>query len=173
MREWKENVKVNLSLNYYERAEDVEVLFNAYLAERHLDDMPISEITVRDVQLFLDELARHGYKRASTAKLKKPFPKTVNYRELERDEIIDRCRCYKLRQQGASIKKETAEAICNATDLITPSTLKRLTCKRRMQQKQSKVIGASCERYSTKLSGTNGSAKIPFVQQKSELKKAM
>lgn len=112
MKEWMDNVKANLSLNYYERAEDLEVLFNAYLAERHLDDMPISEITVRDVQLFFDELARHGYKRSSTAKLKKPFPKTVNYRELERDEIIDRCRCYKLRQQGASIKKETAEAIC-------------------------------------------------------------
>ena len=117
MKEWMDNVKANLSLNYYERAEDLEVLFNAYLAERHLDDKPISDITVRDVQLFFDELARHGYKRAPTAKLKKPFPKTVNYRELERDEIIDRCRCYKLRQQGVSIKKETAETLCNRCEL--------------------------------------------------------
>ena len=104
MKEWMDNVKANLSLNYYERAEDLEVLFNAHLTERHLDDKPISEITVRDVQLFFDELTRNGYRRRSTAKLKKPFPKTVNYRELERENIIDRCRCYKLRQQGLSIK---------------------------------------------------------------------
>lgn len=113
MKEWKGNVKANLSLNYYERAEDLEVLFNAYLTERHLNDKPISEITVRDVQLFFDELTRNGYRRRSTAKLKKPFPKTVNYRELERENIIDRCRSYKLRQQGLSIKKEMAEAICD------------------------------------------------------------
>ena len=111
MQEWKGNVKANLSLNYYERAEDLEVLFNAYLTERHLNDKPISEITVRDVQLFFDELTRNGYRRRSTAKLKKPFPKTVNYRELERENIIDRCRSYKLRQQ--------------VTGLITPNTLKR------------------------------------------------
>ena len=113
MQEWKDSVKANLSLNYYERAEDLEVLFNAYLTERHLNDKPISEITVRDVQLFFDELTRNGYRRRSTAKLKKPFPKTVNYRELERENIIDRCRSYMLRQQGLSIKKEMAEAICD------------------------------------------------------------
>ena len=90
----RKSKSVSEPLNYYERAEDLEVLFNAYLTERHLNDKPISEITVRDVQLFFDELTRNGYRRRSTAKLKKPFPKTVNYRELERENIIDRCRSY-------------------------------------------------------------------------------
>lgn len=116
MREWKATVKANLSLNYYERAEDTEELFNAFLAERHLDNRPISDITVRDVQQFLDEFARHGYIRIVSAKLKKQLPKTVNFRLLAREGIIDRCRSYNLKQ-GASIQKKTATAVCERCGL--------------------------------------------------------
>lgn len=112
MKEWKTNIKANLSLNYYERAEDVEFLFNRYLSKYHLNDNPISDITVRDVQLFFDELAHEGYKRADSSKLKKDLPQIVNFRLLAREGIIDRYRSYNLKR-GVGIQKDTAEKICD------------------------------------------------------------
>ena len=54
MKEWKANVLTNQSISYYIAAQTVEKKFNAYLKERHLDKKPISAITVRDVQMFLN-----------------------------------------------------------------------------------------------------------------------
>ena len=52
--EWVQTVKSNLSYNYYLHARDVTKRFNDYLITRRLDDKPLSEITVRDVQLYLN-----------------------------------------------------------------------------------------------------------------------
>ena len=54
MKEWKASVLANQSISYYIAAQTVEKKFNAYLKERHLDKKPISAITVRDVQMFLN-----------------------------------------------------------------------------------------------------------------------
>lgn len=112
MKEWKATIKANLSINYYMHAERVEKLFNAFLKEHHLDDKPISAITVRDVQMFLNTFTQNGYVAKPTAKMKKAFHKAVNFRELARENIIARCSAYNLCNKGGSIEKETAVAIC-------------------------------------------------------------
>ncbi len=60
MKEWQANIKANLSISYYLRAQEVGRKFNAFLVEQHLDDKPISVITVRDVQMFLNSFAQKG-----------------------------------------------------------------------------------------------------------------
>ena len=117
MQEWKATIKANLSINYYTHAERVEKLFTAFLKEQHLDDKPISVITVRDVQMFLNSFAQKGYQTIPTVKVKKDFPKTVNFRELAREHIITRCSSYGMRRKGNSIEKQTALAICEHCDI--------------------------------------------------------
>ncbi len=112
MKEWQANIKANLSISYYLRAQEVGRKFNAFLVEQHLDDKPISVITVRDVQMFLNSFAQKGYQTIPTVKVKKDFPKTVNFRELAREHIITRCSSYGMRRKGNSIEKQIALAIC-------------------------------------------------------------
>lgn len=112
MKEWKANIKANLSISYYLRAQEVEKRFGSFLKEQHLDDKPISVITVRDVQMFLNTFTQKGYKTIPTVKVKKDFPKTVNFRELARERIINRCSSYGMRRKGNPIERETALAIC-------------------------------------------------------------
>lgn len=68
MKEWQANIKANLSISYYLRAQEVGRKFNAFLVEQHLDDKPISVITVRDVQMFLNSFAQKGYQTIPTVK---------------------------------------------------------------------------------------------------------
>ena len=112
MKEWQANIKANLSISYYLRAQEVGKKFNAFLVEQHLDDKPISVITVRDVQMFLNSFTQKGYQAIPTVKVKKDFPKTVNFRELAREHIITRCTSYGMRRKGNSIEKQRALAIC-------------------------------------------------------------
>ena len=117
MQEWKATIKANLSINYYTHAERVEKLFTAFLKEHRLDDKPISAITVRDVQMFLNSFTQNGYARKPTVRMKKDFPKAVSFRELARENVITRCSSYDLRRKGNSIEKETAIAICERYSL--------------------------------------------------------
>ena len=117
MKEWQANIKANLSISYYLRAQEVGRKFNAFLVEQHLDDKPISVITVRDVQMFLNSFAQKGYQTIPTVKVKKDFPKTVNFRELAREHIITRCSSYGMRRKGNGIEKQTALAICEHCDI--------------------------------------------------------
>ncbi len=112
MKEWQANIKANLSISYYLRAREVGKKFNTFLVEQHLDDKPISAITVRDVQMFLNGFTQKGYKAVPTVKVKKDFPNTVNFRELAREHIITRCSSYGMRRKGNSIEKQIALAIC-------------------------------------------------------------
>lgn len=119
MTEWKESIKANLSISYYMKAQETEKKFNEYLRQVNLYDKPISAITVRDVQLFLNSFAGKKYNLIykHTAKLKNTLPKTVNFRQLEREGIIDRCRSYHMNHYDTHITKETAQAICNRYNL--------------------------------------------------------
>ena len=67
MKEWKTNLLANQSISYYLAAQTVEKKFNTYLKERHLDNKPISAITVRDVQMFLNSFntTEHKYSQES------------------------------------------------------------------------------------------------------------
>ncbi|MEG2450355.1 MAG: site-specific integrase [Clostridia bacterium] len=112
MTEWKANIKANLSLSYYFRAEDVEIKFQKYLEEQHLADKPLSEIKVRDVQLFLGSFANNKYKISSSVKLIKQLPQGVNFRELARLKILSRNASYYMKQGKCNITKEKAEAVC-------------------------------------------------------------
>ena len=112
MAEWQESIKANFSKNYYERSFSVANKFNVFLQERHLDKRPISDITVRDVQMFLNSFSV-GYSRTPLVRLKKDLPNIVNYRELARANVITRCSSYGMRRKGNNIELETAQAICN------------------------------------------------------------
>lgn len=111
MQEWKENIRINLSISYYERAESVEEKFNEYLKLHGLFDAPISEITVRDIQLFINQYALGTYVTKERARLIKPLPKGLNYRQLARDGIITRQASYYMKQ-GNTVAVETARTIC-------------------------------------------------------------
>lgn len=82
---------------------------------------------MRDVQLFFDELAHEGYKRADSSKLKKDLPQIVNFRQLAREGIIDRYRSYNLKR-GVGIQKDTAEKICDYYQLNYRRTEVTLHC---------------------------------------------
>ena len=117
MHEWQTSIKANLSVNYYERSRAVEKCFNAFLREQHLDDQPISAIKVRDVQMFFNSVAQKGFRSVSKARIIKDFPKKVNFRELEREHVINRCSSYGMRRRGCNIQKATALAICEYCNL--------------------------------------------------------
>lgn len=52
--EWIIALENNLSESYYLRAVEVKEKFEAYLKEQKLYNRPISDIKVRDVQMFLN-----------------------------------------------------------------------------------------------------------------------
>lgn len=111
------NIKKNLSINYYIKAKDVVIRFNNYLKSIHLDKEPISEIKVRDVQLFLNNFRSYRIRPKGTVKMRIDFPKTVNLRLLEREGIINRCCSYNLRHNKTNIDKEKAIRICEFCNL--------------------------------------------------------
>lgn len=108
--EWIANIEKNLSRCYYSRAVEAVSKFNAYLKKRHLFKSPISDITVRDVQLFVNSM--ETYTRKETAQLKKTLPDFVNFRELDRLKIINRNTSYLLNNKKQPIALSTAKAIC-------------------------------------------------------------
>lgn len=116
MAEWRASIQANLSQNYFEHAGLVEEKFTEYLKQNNLLDAPISEITVRDVQLFLNQYAYGTYSRGATAKLLRPLPAAVNYRELAREGIVTRNASYNMKV-GKNISVVTAKRICDYCDL--------------------------------------------------------
>ena len=111
--EWVQTIKNNLSHNYFLRATEVVQRFNRYLTEKHLDQKPISGITVRDVQLYLNSFSSGYIKQIPVARMKKDFPQEVNFRQLARDGIINRCASYGMRRKGNNIEETTARKICD------------------------------------------------------------
>lgn len=116
MQEWKASVKANLSINYYSRICEVEKQFTAFLMQQKLDKKPISAITVRDIQLFLNSFESYQ-SQSSLVKVIKPFSKPVSFRQLEKEGIINRCSSYKMNAQGHNIRKSAALKICNYYNL--------------------------------------------------------
>lgn len=110
--EWVQSVKANLSYNYYLHAQDATSRFNKFLIEKRLDKKPISGITVRDVQLYLNSFLTGYAKTVSVVKMKKDFPKEVNFRQLARDGVITRCSSYGMRRKANNITEEIGRKIC-------------------------------------------------------------
>lgn len=116
--EWISTINANLSHVYFMRATDVTNNFNEYLKKIGLDRRPISDIRVRDIQLYLNSFSK-GYIKGGRelAKLKKPLPEKVSFRELARLKILPRQISYGMNHEDKSISLETAKAICNMYDL--------------------------------------------------------
>lgn len=111
--EWLEHIRNNLSINYYLRAKEVVRKFNNYLQVRGLVDKEISEITVRDVELFLKQYSGKTVEREPVVMMKQDLPKEVNFRQLARDGILTRCSSYGMRKKGNNILEETAKKVCD------------------------------------------------------------
>lgn len=110
--EWIRSIDAHQSHNYYIHAKNACTAFNDYLKSIGLDKKPISEIKVRDVQLFINTFDK-GYVRGKpVAKLKKPLPKTVSFRELDRDQIITRTCSYGMNHLDKNIRLSVAEELC-------------------------------------------------------------
>lgn len=112
INEWKQSVLTTQSIGYYRRICDVEERFQKYLIDNNLANKPLSEITVRDVQLFLNGYMQKRTETTDKAKLLRPLPDYVNFRELERQNIINRVSSYNMNNCSAKIKLEKARAIC-------------------------------------------------------------
>ena len=111
--EWLEHIRNNLSINYYLRAKEVVRKFDNYLQVRGLADKEISEITVRDVELFLKQYSGQTVEREPVVMMKQDLPKEVNFRQLARDGILTRCSSYGMRKKGNNILEETAKKVCD------------------------------------------------------------
>ena len=75
------SIKANLSYNYFIRATKSCERFNDFLKTRNLDNKPISEITVRDVQLFFNSFASgYAYLSAYAWTLAKGFGRRTRYK---------------------------------------------------------------------------------------------
>lgn len=102
-KEWKVSVKANLSHNYLLKIEDVENKFNKYLKQKGLFDKPISEIKVRDVQLFLNEYLEEKKLDTPIYRLKRDLPVKIKIRDLKHSD---------------NISGKRAKAICEQHDLF-------------------------------------------------------
>ncbi len=109
--EFVNNVRLHLSQNYYEKALETIKRFNSYLTERQLKDVPINEIKVRDIQLFLNSFTTYSRKQLRV-KLKRPLPSNLNFRLLDREKILNKGSAYKMRFHNDSIPKENALKLC-------------------------------------------------------------
>ena len=113
-QEWLANIRANYSLGYYRRAKDVERVFIPFLKQRGLYDKPISEITVRDMQLFFNSFSTKTYTPGNRkgAYLKKTLPKYVNFRELEREGILATNASYHMNHEKTNVTEEAARRLC-------------------------------------------------------------
>ena len=130
-QEWISTIKTHQSHNYYLRAISTCNLFNDYLKKVGLDKQPISEIRVRDIQLFLNSFEKGYVKGKPIAKLIKKLPKEVNFRELARENIIKRSVSYGMNNEEKNISLDTAKAICQKYKLNFDTYFKDVTtiCK--------------------------------------------
>ena len=112
VKEWKTSVLQNLSKTYYSKICETEKLFTKFLIEHNLADKPISKITVRHVQLFLNSFCSGEEIATDFAKLKNPLPDSVNGRELIRKNIINTNSLHRLKHLDGAIKMQTAKDIC-------------------------------------------------------------
>ena len=117
MDEWIETIHENLSVNYYEHAKNVAERFYAFLKEKDLYDKSLTEIRVRDVQLFLNQLSSCRTINTGLSELKTPLPKTVSFRKLAADKILPRNTSYNLNHNNARILTSTAKQICDVYNL--------------------------------------------------------
>lgn len=116
-KEFVENVKKNLSVSYYDRAQEAVKRFGNFLEENGLGKSPINEIKVRDVQMFLNSFQNYQHNGSGNIKLKKDLPKEHSWRLLAREKIIDRCASYELKRNRKKITKEKALQICRFCNL--------------------------------------------------------
>ena len=112
IKEWREHVLKHHSKNYYHKIGETEKLFTQFLIENKLAFRPISEITVRHVQLFLNSFSTGESKPTPYAKLTHPLPKRVNGRELIREKVINANSLHRLLHCGGGVRIETARKIC-------------------------------------------------------------
>jgi len=82
VKEWKQSIKLTLSHNYFLRAEDIEKRFNKYLLKVGLYNKPITEIKVRDIQLFINENLEERELEERYCTLLKELPDRVKGRHI-------------------------------------------------------------------------------------------
>lgn len=117
MKEWKQHITAELSVNYYNIAVDVEKKFTAYLIENKLADKPITAITIRDIQVFLNTMLQRTHGKIKAA-LIKDLPKCVNFSELARSKIMSNNMAYRLKKKNGAIMRTAADKVCERYGLI-------------------------------------------------------
>lgn len=119
-KQWISGIIAHQSHNYYLRASNVCKTFNEYLKSIGLDRKPISEIKVRDVQLFINTFNKGYVKGKPTAKLRKALPDYVSFRELAREKILSRCSSYRMNHDDCCILLSSAQELCEYIHRVIP-----------------------------------------------------
>lgn len=92
---------------------ETERKFTQFLINNKLAYRPISDITVRHIQLFLNSFSTGELQETPYVKLKHALPKRVCHRELIREKVINSNSLHRLLREGAGVKRETAKKICD------------------------------------------------------------
>ena len=116
MKEWKQTISINLSHNYLLRAEDLEVKFNKYLHSRNLFYKPISDIKVRDIQLFLNEFLIEQDRKLPYFSLKKDICKKIPKEDIPLNNTLIKCSMFSKRK-SINLTKKNANEICEKYNL--------------------------------------------------------
>ena len=117
MDEWAETVRANLSINYYAHAKETAERFYPFLKEHGLYNKPLSEIRVRDIQLFLNQLAAPKIVNTGVSELIRTLPSYVSFRKLADEKILPRSTSYYMNNYYARIATKTAKRLCNYYNL--------------------------------------------------------
>lgn len=128
MNEWKQTISINLSHNYLLRAEDVEEKFNRYLKTRNLFYRPVSEIKIRDIQLFLNEFLIEQERKLPYFSLKKDICKKIPQADIPLNNALIKCSSFSKRKT-INLTKKNAQEICEKYNLDFDEYFENCTIK--------------------------------------------
>jgi len=116
MKEWKTTIKRNLSHNYLLRAEDLEKKFNLYLHAKNLYHKPVSDIKVRDIQLFFNEYMEEREYDLPYYTLKQNLCKHIPKEDLVNNELLLKCSKFR-KNRIINLTLKNARMLCNKYSL--------------------------------------------------------
>ena len=127
-KEWRQSIKLTLSHNYYLRAGDIEKKFNNYLMRVGLYNKPITDIKVRDIQLFINENLEEREIKQRYCEVIKELPSRVKCKHFSLNERLTEKRAQELCEKYDLYYNKYFKPICKKVQysLVTVKGFRRI-----------------------------------------------